>query len=377
MPSCLAGGRPSVLGPRASELGQALEGLAKVLLELALVLGVDLEVLAEALVPQEHHVGDQHHLVPALPDNGLAGLLVPTLDDPVHQRPGLGRGQQRPRTVELAARDLAVQGAGVEADLRRLELLVGLQPAPAAPGAGLLEGWGAALGHGPVAALQRLEVKVALAREEGLPAGRDDGDPTAAIGAAPDRGAEDLHRQHRDLLVLVQAPDDGGARVGHLAAVHPRGDALVPARGVLLGVRRRNRGLLRRVALVLGEVDVLTFARLRPHLLGHGAAVGHLRVVRDRDPLVPDHVRGVLVAEERGVLDPGARVPGALGVAAPVDVAAGDQRHGLLIAEAHAAKDLVADVVHKVLPALEATLGVQLEPWRDALLGARQPPGLD
>ena len=99
-------------------------------------------------------------------------------------------------------------------------------------------------------------------------------------------------------------------------------------------VRRLDVGLFARVlGLVLAEVDVLALPGRGPHLLGHLSPVGHHRVVHHRKPLVLEHVRGVLVAEDRGVLHPGSGIARARRVAPAVDVATADERDRLAVAE--------------------------------------------
>mmetsp|Transcript_86462 Transcript_86462/g.253022 ORF Transcript_86462/g.253022 Transcript_86462/m.253022 type:complete len:224 (-) Transcript_86462:658-1329(-) len=220
--------------------------------------------------------------------------------------------------------NLPMEGTFLQGDLRDLELPASLQPAAAALDAWLLEGGGAAVGHDPVAALQGLQVVITNALEQGLATGCDDGNPTTTVGTTSNGRAKYLHCQQCDLLLLVQATDDWRARVRHLSAIHPRGHTLVSASRVLFSVWCCNRGLLFSVALVLGEVNVLALAGLRTHLLRHCTAVGHLCVVRDRNPFVTDHVCSVLVAEERWVLDPSTCVTRALCVAAAIYVTSGN-----------------------------------------------------
>mmetsp|Transcript_51066 Transcript_51066/g.143753 ORF Transcript_51066/g.143753 Transcript_51066/m.143753 type:complete len:488 (-) Transcript_51066:161-1624(-) len=361
-----------VFGPRTPELCEALEGCPELLREEPLVVGVQLEGRLELLVPEHDHVGDEHHLVACLPFDRLARLLAVALDDELGERPALRGVEQRP-ALRVLPEDGALGRAVLPAPrLAHLERPLLQVAQAAARGLGGLEARHAP--PGPVRARQRGQVQAALALEEHLAAGADDGDPAAALrlpadGLAVGAHGDDVHRQ-----VLVEAADDRRGGVRALPDVHPVRDALVLAGLAPLGHHLRD--LLRRPRLprllVLREVDVLALARRRPHLLRHVAAVGHLRVVADEDPLVPEHVGRVLVAEARRVLDPGAHVPGVLVVAAAVHVPTAYERDRLAVAEAHPAENL-ADVRGRLLPPVDPPLLVDIHAPRHAHLRVGEP----
>mmetsp|Transcript_41412 Transcript_41412/g.110487 ORF Transcript_41412/g.110487 Transcript_41412/m.110487 type:complete len:234 (+) Transcript_41412:96-797(+) len=119
MPLPGRGGAPSATkrsrqpGRLAAQLGQLLESSAEVDLEPRLVVSVRLKVGAEAGVPGQDHIGDEHHLVRLVIH--LAWLLVdklavaggwPQLSGAEVVEPGGGVVHQRPLVLEHVGRVL-------------------------------------------------------------------------------------------------------------------------------------------------------------------------------------------------------------------------------------------------------------------------------
>mmetsp|Transcript_11366 Transcript_11366/g.40320 ORF Transcript_11366/g.40320 Transcript_11366/m.40320 type:complete len:603 (+) Transcript_11366:71-1879(+) len=366
-----------IIGPRATQLREPLEGLAEVGLQGRLILGIDLQVLSEAFVPEQHHVRDQHHLVAGLADDRLSRLLVVALH---HELARNARGwgeEQDPRGLAITwvnslSQDRPLQIAVLsEGHLADTELFAGLRPSGT-----LARGYRSikrrACNHNrSVPTRQRLGLQVAFSQEEILAARAHDGDPTTALRQAANGRAEGLDGNEREHLVLVESTDDRRVCLGLFTAIDPLRCTTIAAGRKLSGVRCTPCCLLPFLGHVLAQVNVLALPRSRSNFLGNGSSVRHLRVVLHRNPLIPDHVGSVLVAEDGRVFHPRTRIAGATGVATAVDMASGDQDNSLLVTEAHAAEH-IPDVLSQILPTLQSPLVVQLEAIGKALLGAGQ-----
>mmetsp|Transcript_2089 Transcript_2089/g.4134 ORF Transcript_2089/g.4134 Transcript_2089/m.4134 type:complete len:416 (+) Transcript_2089:151-1398(+) len=348
----------AILGPWATELGEALEGFAKILLEDLSVISILLEDFAKAGVPHHHHVGNQHHLVAILAFNRLPDCFIVALNNELSQQALFGRIQQGPITAANLAKHsifCTVQGACSHFGYDDFCVLCaalagscGLQPS---------KSWHC-VQPSPFA-FHGLSVQVTLALEQSLATRANDGNPTSSLSLTTNSSAKDFNCNQVDGLTTDKASLNGRGDICLLAAIHPIGDASVCSWRIILRIRSFSFLLFVFIWHDLREVDVLSLSRCWADLLGYTFTIGQDGVITNQDPLVTKQVCSILIAEESWVLNPCTTISRTFLMTTTVDMTTANQSHRLTIAEAHATKN-ISNMFCILLPIIDSSLLVDL-----------------